>query len=272
MPKVLIIEDRRENIVFIANNILRPMGYDVITARDGVLGLSKAEEESPDVIITDLHLPKMTGLQVLEALQDKNIYIPSIVMTFHGNEQTAVKALRLGARDYLIKPFTPEDMEIALKRALKTRANSGGSPVVLQAAQNRITQLEQELIKIRQILAQREAQLKQLERKPVVDPDQAEIIKAVQQAAEWEQDNIRMNKMLAQAKFALSKSHKRTHALEEAMKAQQMQGGKYQRETMRLAGEMRKLSEAMRLMSLDMVKHLNRLSTLYPKNESERGE
>jgi len=129
MPKILIIEDRRENIVFIANNILKPRGYDVITAMDGDTGLKKAQTESPDLIITDLKLPNKNGLEVLEALVEQDIHIPSIVMTFHGTEATAVKALRLGARDYLIKPFTIEEMEEALKRAFgpnhKATASAG---------------------------------------------------------------------------------------------------------------------------------------------------
>ena len=83
--KVLIIEDRRENIVFIANNILRPEGWEVITARDGKLGLRKAIEEKPDLIITDLKLPTMHGLDVLEELIKRGFHIPTIVMTFHGS-------------------------------------------------------------------------------------------------------------------------------------------------------------------------------------------
>ena len=119
MPKVLIIEDRRENIVFVANNILKPLGHDVITAMDGQTGLIKAQEESPDLIITDLKLPKLSGLEVLEKLAQKGISIPAIVMTFHGTEETAVQAFRLGARDYLVKPFSVEEMHAALDRALK---------------------------------------------------------------------------------------------------------------------------------------------------------
>ena len=63
--KVLIIEDRRETLVFIANNILKPEGWEIITARDGELGLQKALEEKPNLIITDLKLPKMHGLDML---------------------------------------------------------------------------------------------------------------------------------------------------------------------------------------------------------------
>jgi len=146
--KVLIIEDRRENIVFLANNILKPKGFDVITAMDGETGLRKALEETPDIIITDLKLPKMRGLDILADLQDRGSTIPAIVMTFHGSEETAIKAFRLGAKDYLIKPFQVDDVEAALERAvvaLKEHA-SGKTEKVLQqqarAMQEKIAELE----------------------------------------------------------------------------------------------------------------------------------
>ena len=157
MPKALIIEDRRENIVFIANNILKPQGYDVITAMDGQTGLLKAKEEKPDLIITDLKLPRMGGLEVLERLGKQGLHIPAIVMTFHGTEDTAVRALRLGARDYLIKPFTIEEMQAALERALRSKA---AEPV--QSQQVNDPQLSEELAQTRAALADREEQLKRL--------------------------------------------------------------------------------------------------------------
>lgn len=120
-PRVLIIEDRRENIVFLANNVLKPMGFEIITALDGEKGLQKAREETPDVIITDVKLPKMSGLDVLEALMEEGYSIPAIVMTFHGSEETAVRALRVGAIDYLIKPFSIEDIEGAINRAMRMK-------------------------------------------------------------------------------------------------------------------------------------------------------
>lgn len=117
--KVLIVDDKRENIVFLANKILRPSGYSIITAMDGEKGLNKALEEKPDLIIMDLKMPKMTGLEVLEALREKGYDTPVIMMTFHGSEAAAVQAFRLGAKDYIIKPFTVEEIETAIERALE---------------------------------------------------------------------------------------------------------------------------------------------------------
>jgi two-component system NtrC family sensor kinase len=116
--KVLIIDDRREHIVFLANNLLKPKGFDIIAARDGEKGLHKALEEKPDLIVMDLKMPKMSGLDVLTALREKQCDIPVILTTFHGSESVAIEAFRLGVKDYVIKPYTLEDMERAVERAL----------------------------------------------------------------------------------------------------------------------------------------------------------
>lgn len=154
--KVLIIEDRRDTIVFIANNILKPEGWDVITARDGELGLQKALKERPDLIITDLKLPKMHGLDVLEELNKRGLRIPTIVMTFHGSEETAIRAFRLGAIDYLIKPFEIEDMMSAIERALQTSAGGPPAGVVDAAVSEKLASQEREIQRLKSLLEQQE--------------------------------------------------------------------------------------------------------------------
>ena len=155
--KVLIIEDRRENIVFIANNILRPEGWDVITARDGKLGLQKAVEEQPDLIITDLKLPTMHGLDVLEELNKRGYRIPTIVMTFHGSEETAIRAFRLGAVDYLIKPFEIEDMMSAIERALKIGSDAQPTAAGLEkSVAEKLARQENEIQRLRAQIQQQE--------------------------------------------------------------------------------------------------------------------
>ncbi len=180
MPKVLIIEDRRENIVFVANSVLKPMGFEVITAMDGRTGLEKAMEEKPDLIITDLKLPRMGGLEVLEQLQENGYNIPSIVMTFHGTEETARRALRVGARDYLIKPFTIEEMQTALKRALQS-VPGAAAPHGSAAA------LEQELKETRLALAEREDQLRRL----------SKVSRIAARVPELEREIMRLRSLLA---------------------------------------------------------------------------
>ena len=162
--KVLIIEDRRENIVFIANKILKPEGWEIITARDGQLGLQKAIEERPDLLITDLKLPKMHGLDVLEELNRRGIHIPSIVMTFHGSEETAIRAFRLGAADYLIKPFSIEDMMAAIDRALQGRGARPGPPAGQEAGLSKtVARQEREIQRLKSLLQQKEQALQQLQ-------------------------------------------------------------------------------------------------------------
>ncbi|GAB4530377.1 MAG: hypothetical protein Kow0063_08400 [Anaerolineae bacterium] len=160
--KVLIIEDRRDNIVFIANNILKPEGWDVLTARDGKLGLQKAIEEQPDLIITDLKLPTMHGLDVMEELNKRGYRIPTIVMTFHGSEETAIRAFRLGAVDYLIKPFQVEEMLNAVERALQMGANARALPAGTDASvAQRLASQEQEIQRLKAMLQQRERELQE---------------------------------------------------------------------------------------------------------------
>ena len=119
--KVLVIDDRDDSLQFMTEYILKPNGYQYITAKDGEAGLRRALNENPDLIIMDQRMPKMTGLEVLTALKKTQTDIPVILMTFHGSEETAVQAFRLGARDYIIKPFDTEEMLKAIDRALEER-------------------------------------------------------------------------------------------------------------------------------------------------------
>lgn len=116
--KILVIDDRRENLLFLANSVLRSEGYEVITAMDGKQGLDKALAERPNLIITDLKMPRMSGLELMAALRKANSDIPVILTTFYGSEQAAIQAFRLGAKDYIIKPYEVKDMLESVERAL----------------------------------------------------------------------------------------------------------------------------------------------------------
>ena len=119
--KVLVIDDSAEALQFIREHVLDLHGYAFLGAQDGQEGLHKAVEENPDLIVMDLQMPKMTGLQVLKALQQRQYDIPVILMTVHGSEEIAVQAFRLGVKDYIIKPFEVETMLAAIDRALTER-------------------------------------------------------------------------------------------------------------------------------------------------------
>jgi class 3 adenylate cyclase/FixJ family two-component response regulator len=116
--RVLVVDDSQQTRDLVVGYVLAPNGYRCEVARDGAEGLRKAMDMNPDLIIMDLEMPKMTGLEMLEALHEKRVNIPSIMMTFHGSERVAVQAFRLGVRDYVIKPFDVDDMLASIERAL----------------------------------------------------------------------------------------------------------------------------------------------------------
>jgi signal transduction histidine kinase/DNA-binding response OmpR family regulator len=118
---VLVVDDSRENIKFLCDYILEPNGYKTLTAMDGEQGLRYAINHDVDLLIIDLKMPKMTGLEVMQALREKGKDLPIILMTFYGSEETAIQAFRLGAKDYLIKPFTVTEAIDAVERALVER-------------------------------------------------------------------------------------------------------------------------------------------------------
>jgi two-component system NtrC family sensor kinase len=116
--KILIVDDRRENLLFLANSVLRPEGYEVITAMDGKQGLDKALAERPDLVITDLKMPRLSGLELMAGLHKEQADVPVILTTFYGSEQAAIQAFRLGAKDYIIKPYDVGEMLESVERAL----------------------------------------------------------------------------------------------------------------------------------------------------------
>jgi len=115
---VLAVDDRADSLKFLREYVLEPNGYKVVHASNGADALEIILSQKVDLIISDLVMPKMGGLELLESLREKEISIPTILMTFHGSEGTAVRAFRLGARDYIIKPFAIDEMLQAIDRAL----------------------------------------------------------------------------------------------------------------------------------------------------------
>ncbi len=115
---ILIIDDSKEIVKHLAERILPPQGYQTRHAYDGKTGLKLIQELEPDLIMLDFNLPEMTGLDVLQALANESINIPVILMTGYGSELSAIEAFRLGAKDYLIKPFTTEEILDTIDRAL----------------------------------------------------------------------------------------------------------------------------------------------------------
>lgn len=144
----MIIDDSDEVRDIIANLILEPAGYRVLTAKNGAAGFQMVVTEQPDLVILDEQMPGMTGIQVLRAMKEQNIQIPVIFMTAFGSEDLAVQAFRLGVRDYVIKPFEPPEMSRAIDRALtevRLRRERDQLVAQLEEANRRLHQQLQEL-------------------------------------------------------------------------------------------------------------------------------
>jgi class 3 adenylate cyclase/DNA-binding response OmpR family regulator len=115
---ILIVDDGKDNRDFIIEYVLEPNGFKYLTAKDGLEGLQLALKHKPDLILLDLEMPRMKGTQVLEQLDAHNADIPVILMTFHGSEEIAVEVYRMGVKDYIKKPYYPEEMLEAIERSL----------------------------------------------------------------------------------------------------------------------------------------------------------
>lgn len=116
---ILIVDDSQEIVSFLKNQALPPLDVNIITASNGRTGLDLALEHSPDLILLDMSMPHMTGMEMLLALRQTLCPAPVIFMTMFGSENIAVEAFRLGVKDYLAKPFTVEQVQKAVERALR---------------------------------------------------------------------------------------------------------------------------------------------------------
>ncbi len=116
-PKILLVEDDRQ-IVTALTRVLSDEGYDVTHAQDGTKGLSLATAEPCDLVITDFKLPGVTGMELVQSLHDARPRLPVILMTAHGTTDTAIEATKLGAYDYLLKPFEMPDLLALVEKAV----------------------------------------------------------------------------------------------------------------------------------------------------------
>ena len=120
MKRVLVIEDNRDLAYGLRNN-LEIEGYEVDVAEDGPNGLLRARSGTPDLIILDLMLPGMDGFRVLRTLREEGRRTPVLILTARGEEADKVRGLRLGADDYVTKPFGVLEL-LARVEALMRRA------------------------------------------------------------------------------------------------------------------------------------------------------
>ena len=121
MPRVLVIDDD-PSLRFTLEAVLGDAGFAVETADGGRSGLAAFEARGADVVLTDLAMPEVDGMKVLEALRAQDPSVPVVMLTAHGSERVAVAAMKAGADDYLPKPFDPDELVLSVKRASATRA------------------------------------------------------------------------------------------------------------------------------------------------------
>ena len=100
---------------------LRALGCEVLTAGDGREALAGVQQEAPALMMLDLEMPRVDGMEVLRALRREGIDLPVIVITAHGSIETAVEAMKEGAYDFIPKPFDPKHLEIVVRKALERR-------------------------------------------------------------------------------------------------------------------------------------------------------
>jgi two-component system alkaline phosphatase synthesis response regulator PhoP len=118
MTKILIVEDEPNMVAGLRDNF-EFEGYEVISAYDGEQGLQRAVTESPDLVVLDVMMPKMSGLEVCKQLRAKRPSIPIIMLTARGQEVDKVVGLELGADDYVTKPFSIRELIARVKAVLR---------------------------------------------------------------------------------------------------------------------------------------------------------
>lgn len=121
MTKVLIIEDE-PNMVLGLKDSCEYEGYEVCVARDGKEGLEKAASEKPDIILLDLMLPLLSGIDVCRTLRIRGIETPILMLTARGEETDKVVGLEVGADDYVTKPFSIKELLARIRAHLRRAA------------------------------------------------------------------------------------------------------------------------------------------------------
>jgi DNA-binding response OmpR family regulator len=118
MARILIVEDEPNMVAGLRDNF-EYEGYEVITAPNGVAGLERALNEAPDLVILDVMMPRMSGLDVCKQLKSKRPSVPIIMLTARGQEVDKVVGLELGADDYVTKPFSIRELLARVKAVLR---------------------------------------------------------------------------------------------------------------------------------------------------------
>lgn len=117
IPKILIIDDE-EHMCWALDRAMRQEGYQTLVAYRGKQGLDLIRDEAPSLVILDLRMPDMDGLEVLKEAKAIQPKLPVIMLTAHGTIETAIEAMKIGATDYITKPFDLDELKLVIKQNL----------------------------------------------------------------------------------------------------------------------------------------------------------
>ena len=153
MTKILLIDDE-PSIIKLVTAYLKPEGYEVLTASDGISGLKAARAFKPDLIVLDLMLPGLDGIELLSTLRrESNTYV--IMLTAKTEETDKIVGLSVGADDYVTKPFSPRELVARIKAALRRLHTSGSS------------QIQDEILSFKHVLIDVSARIVSVDDEPV---------------------------------------------------------------------------------------------------------
>ena len=133
MPKKILVIDDEHKIVEICQDYLKASGYDVVSAPDGIQGITIARREKPDLIVLDLMMPGMDGLDVCRILR-REANTPIIMLTARVEESDKLVGLELGADDYITKPFSPREL-VARVRVILRRASGDPATEIIRVGE-----------------------------------------------------------------------------------------------------------------------------------------
>jgi DNA-binding NtrC family response regulator len=118
MKRRVLIADDEKNMRWVLSQALDAEGYEIVEAADGKEALAAVAEQEPDLMVLDHKMPAPDGMEVLRRIRAKGHRFPVIMLTAHGNVQTAVEAMKAGASEYLTKPFDLDELKLSIEKAL----------------------------------------------------------------------------------------------------------------------------------------------------------
>ena len=139
-PKIMVVDDEfgpRESLRL----ILSP-NYDVVLAADGREALTRFETDEPDMVISDIRMPKLDGIELMKQIKDRDPDIPFVLLTGFGTLESAQEAIRIGAFDYISKPYDVEEIRDVVSRAFNERCQSSEMNLTLERLQTTNSELE----------------------------------------------------------------------------------------------------------------------------------